>query len=169
LQASLPPVLPHLFSPTPWTPKLRRNTVVASDPPEVATCVVTPSDAPTRAKANGFGFKAGSSCIKGAYMSFYRSGLGDAVWLTLPLQFLVSLNNLGGREKSKDLIIFVKQRTYQHLHFSKADLVSSLECGCGHALCGSRGGAASSRDTDRHHGHNDRRPCHRAGKRPRDQ
>jgi hypothetical protein len=87
-------------------------------------------------------------------MSFYRSGLGDAVWLTLPLQFLVSLNNLGGREKSKDLIIFVKQRTYQHLHFSKADLVSSLECGCGHALCGSRGGAASSRDTDRHHGHN---------------
>ena len=52
---------------------------------------------------------------------------------------------------------------------SKADLVSSLESGCGQALCGRRGGAASSRDADRHHGHNDRRPCDRAGNRPRDQ
>jgi hypothetical protein len=31
-------------------------------------------------------------------MSFYRSGLGGAVWLTLPLQLLVTLSNLGGRK-----------------------------------------------------------------------
>jgi hypothetical protein len=59
---------------------------------------VTPLTRRLALKANGFGFKAGSSCIKGAYMSFYRSGLGDAVWLTLPLQLLVSLSDLGGRE-----------------------------------------------------------------------
>ena len=44
-----------------------------------------------------------------------------------------------------------------------------LGCSCGHALCDRRGGAASSRHADRHHGHYDCGPRDRAEECPGNQ